>query len=70
MVVVRWVAVGSDGSKLGGGGQVRCVLLLLLLLVMVASATAAAAAASAVATPAMMLRGATLARFMDCGWFL
>ena len=69
MVVVRWVAVGSDGSKLGGGGQVRCVLLLLLL-VMVASATAAAAAASAVATPAVMLRGATLARFMDCGWFL
>ena len=58
MVVVRWVAVGSDGSKLGGGGQVRCVLLLLLL-VMVASATAA-----------VMLRGATLARFMDCGWFL
>ena len=69
MVVVRWVAVGSDGSALGGGGQVRCVLLLLLL-VMVASATAAAAAASAVATPAVMLRGATLARFMDCGWFL
>ncbi len=68
MVVVRWVAVGSDGSALGGGGQVRCVLL--LLLVMVASATAAAAAASAVATPALMLRGATLARFMDCGWFL
>ena len=68
-MVVRWVAVGSDGSALGGGGQVRCVLLLLLL-VMVASATAAAAAASAVATPAVMLRGATLARFMDCGWFL
>ena len=71
----RWVCDDcGDGSALGGGAGSGCVLLLMVMAGSAATAesaaaTATAAAATASATPVVVLGGATLATFLDCGWF-